>query len=147
MPINNVVPDLATFAMILMEPHAQLVLSVQLDVLAGIALARLDCRRPATSAFDHHRQVEVSGSPHFENQRMAAIRAGKSLGSNVCFDTNPTAWPAGGITGAFSIVASSSDSSGVSRPRCAMSRSSENRSGIRFGPLMLRNVLRNPRPL
>jgi hypothetical protein len=25
----------------------------------------------------------------------------------VCFDTNPTAWPAGGITGAFSIVSSS----------------------------------------
>src|SRR6516164_7384917 len=66
MPINNVVPDLATFAMISMEPHGQLVLSLQLDVLPDNALARLDCRRPATGAFDLHRQVEC--------ERLSAFR-------------------------------------------------------------------------
>ena len=78
----------------------------------------------------------ASGSPHLENQRMALIRAGRSLGSNVRFETKPaTACPAGAITGAFSIVVRSSDSSGVSRPRFAMSRGPENRSGIRSWPL------------
>src|SRR5215831_14513753 len=66
MPINNVVPDLATFAMISMEPHVQLVLSLQLDVLPGTALTRLDCRPPATGAFNLHRQVEC--------ERLSAFR-------------------------------------------------------------------------
>jgi hypothetical protein len=47
---------------------------------------------------------------------MASIRAGKSLGSNVCFETKlATACPVGAVTGAFSILASSSDSLRVLR--------------------------------
>src|SRR5262245_58862223 len=65
-PINDVVPDLETFVMISMEPKTQLVLSLQLDVLPGNALARLHGRPPATGAFDLHRQVE--------SERLSAFR-------------------------------------------------------------------------
>src|SRR5262245_52748029 len=63
---GNVVPDKVAFAAVLMEPHGQLVLGLELNILPGNALACPDRRWPATDAFDLHREVNCG--------RLSALR-------------------------------------------------------------------------
>jgi hypothetical protein len=135
MPSGNVVPGSITLGIISMEPNvswfwaSSCMFSQATSWHACMAIGQL--RTLSISIV----RSSASGSPHLENQRMASIRAGKSLGSNVCFEVNPAvACPLGTATGVFNILTSSSDSSVVSWPRRPLSSNWENRSGINWAP-------------